>query len=204
MGREREGGREREREGERGMKGTHAHKNVNLASLDLIRGFFWFCREGWVHRWELVCPKILLRALNRRKHKQHSLKLYAAKIRLATEFRAWLTTQIQSESIAHILGIELYWPDYMSIDWLYMHLLSAHKSLAYDWEFLANMVEVLSSMASDFHVLGEVGVPCWEMKTEEAPLSSSQRGAPTIIIMHLHYIIISLYGWTVDKKWQRY
>ena len=39
------------------------------------------------------------------KHKQqHSLKLYVAKIRLATEFRAWLTTQIQSESIATYFG----------------------------------------------------------------------------------------------------
>ena len=63
------------------------------------------------------------------------------------------------------------------------------------------MVEALSSMASDLHVLGEAGVPCWEMKVEEAPLSSSQRGAPTIIIIeHLCYIIILLYGWTVDKK----
>ena len=38
------------------------------------------------------------------KHKQHSLKLYAAKIRLVTEFRAWLITQIQSESIATYFG----------------------------------------------------------------------------------------------------
>ena len=59
-------------------------------------------------------------------------------------------------------------------------------------------------MASDLHVLGEAGVPRWEMKVEEAPLSSSQRGAPTIIIiMHLCYIIILVYGWTVDKKNQR-
>lgn len=54
------------------------------------------------------------------------------------------------------------------------------------------MVEALDLMASHLHILGEAGVLCWETKVEEDPLSSSRRGAPTIIIMHLHYTIILL------------